>query len=289
MTTRLELECGQAHAVISTLGGELKSWSLSGQALLWTPDPTFWEASAPLLFPIVGATHQNQILVGDRRFPLGLHGFARTKSFSILASSKTRVALELKSDAQTKALYPYDFDFSVEYELGETSLLTRLKVENSSLCTMPYACGLHPGFAWPYAGGQKSDYSILFENCEDKYVPKISKSGLFLPQTREIPLEGRKLALNETLLAEEALCFLNAKSHKLGFQYRGGPKLSVKVEDFPHLAFWSKPGAPFLCIEAWTGYGDPEGFTGELRTKPSMRFLEPGAYAEHAAEFRYET
>ncbi|MFX7776555.1 hypothetical protein ABTJ98_21210, partial [Acinetobacter baumannii] len=56
---------------------------------------------------------------------------------------------------------------------------------------------------------------------------------------------------------------------------------------FPHLALWSKPGAPYVSMEVWTGYGDPEGYTGELVDKPGMRLLAPGAKAGHRVDFVY--
>ena len=54
-----------------------------------------------------------------------------------------------------------------------------------------------------------------------------------------------------------------------------------------YLVLWTRPGAPFLCLEAWTGYSDPEGFAGDLFEKPAMRSLAPGARARHQAVYRY--
>jgi hypothetical protein len=48
---------------------------------------------------------------------------------------------------------------------------------------------------------------------------------------------------------------------------------------------WSRPGAPFLCLEAWTGHGDPAGFSGDIFAKPSMQSLFPGESARCAATF----
>jgi galactose mutarotase-like enzyme len=48
-----------------------------------------------------------------------------------------------------------------------------------------------------------------------------------------------------------------------------------------------RPGAPFLCLEAWTGYSDPEGFTGELKDKPGMRLLGAGETARHSATYSF--
>ena len=116
-------------------------------------------------------------------------------------------------------------------------------------------------------------------------MPVIAPGGLFSRQTRPVRLQGCVLPLSDELFAREALCFLDARSHGLSFERVGGAALRVELSDFPHIALWSRPGAPFLSIEAWTGHGDPEDFDGELTDKPSMRLLAPGQAASHAARF----
>ena len=59
----------------------------------------------------------------------------------------------------------------------------------------------------------------------------------------------------------------------------------MEYPSFRHAALWTKPGAPFLCLEAWTGYSDPDGFEGDLIDKPGMSALEPGGSARHEARF----
>ena len=62
---------------------------------------------------------------------------------------------------------------------------------------MPYACGLHPGFRWPFAAGELENYWIQFGERELAQVPLITKDGLFTRQTRrQIPLDGRRLPLS---------------------------------------------------------------------------------------------
>ena len=68
-----------------------------------------------------------------------------------------------------------------------------------------------------------------------------------------------------------------------------GARLRIDLENFPHLALWARPPAPFLCIEAWTGHGDPVGFEGEISQKPSMRLLGPGETGRHTARFSFTT
>ena len=61
----------------------------------------------------------------------------------------------------------------------------------------------------------------------------------------------------------------------------------MEFPSFIHAALWTRPAAPFVCLEAWTGYSDPDGFEGDLFDKPGMRALEPGARARHEARFVY--
>ena len=84
------------------------------------------------------------------------------------------------------------------------------------------------------------------------------------------------------------MCFLDIASRRVAFDNGAGLRLSATLDNFPHLALWARPPAPFLCIEAWTGHGDPVGFDGDISDKPSMRLLAPGAMARHAAHFAVE-
>ena len=102
---------------------------------------------------------------------------------------------------------------------------------------------------------------------------------------RPIPLQGRDLPLTDALFARDALCFLDCASRSLAFVDASGASITMEFPSFPHAALWTRPGAPFLCLEAWTGYSDPDGFEGELIDKPGMRALEPGTRARHEARF----
>ena len=281
------LETGGASARIAREGAELRAWSVDGTELIWTPDPTIWADTAPILFPVVGWTRGSRIVVDGQDFPLGLHGFARSKTFEVLEQWPSHVRLGLVASDETRALYPFDWALEVEYALSATGLSTRLTVRNDGPSAMPYACGLHPGFRWPFAGGDFGDYEILFAERESAAVPIISPEGLFTRQSRRVPLDGRGLVLSEALLASEALCFLDARSTRLRFAHGSGAAIDIALEDFPHIALWSRPGGRFLSIEAWTGHGDFVDADGDLFAKPSMRHLAPGASATHGAQFSY--
>lgn len=281
------LEAGDARATISPEGAELQLWEIAERSLIWKPDPAFWSQTAPILFPVVGWTNGGQARVATKTYPLGLHGFAMYRQFEIVNQEKSAVSLRLVSDAATRALYPFDFSFTVEHRLAGDSFSTTLEVENTGKDTMPYACGVHPGFLWPFGDAAAESYRIRFDAPENPAVPVIVPGGLISSRKRSLPLEGAVLSLAPELFQNDALCFLNAHSRGLRFEAPDGAAIRLETEDFPHLALWCRPNGGFLCLEAWTGYSDPEDFDGDLFAKPSMRLLAPGAAARHKATFSF--
>ena len=147
------------------------------------------------------------------------------------------------------------------------------------------ACGLHPGFRWPLGEAGREGALVRFQNAERPEVPRLEPGGLIGKTTRPIPLSGRDLPLSDALFEHDALCFLDCKSRSLAFIDASGASITMEYEDFPHAALWTRPHAPFLCLEAWTGYSDPDGFAGDLFDKPGMRALEPGESARHEARY----
>ncbi len=283
----VHLRDGEASATVALLGAELRSWDVGSRPLLWAPDPAIWADVAPLLFPVVGWTRGTSIAVDGRHYPLGLHGFARSSRFEIVQRLDARVRLRLTANAGTRALYPFDWTLEVTYALAGSSLRVQLDLRNDDARPMPYAVGLHPGFRWPFADGALDDYAVEFSAAENPEVPVISAEGLFTRRTRGVPLIGRRLPLSAALMADEALCFLDARSTSVRFVHRSGAALALALEDFPHIALWSRPAGRFLCIEAWTGHGDFVDADGDLYAKASMRHLPPGAKARHAAVFSF--
>lgn len=282
MSETIILRSGASEVSVALRGAELISWRCDGAELIWSGDPSYWPDQAPILFPVVGWTRDG-VRVDGKTFPLGLHGFARRKEFFVMSRAENRVRLGLRADVETRALYPFEFLLEVDISILNNDLYMIIDVLNEGRRPLFYACGLHPGFVWPLPGGFGA-HKIRFDAEESASVPVIAPGGLFSAKRRPIPLSGRELDL-ATEGFDEALCFLDARSAGLDFYAENGPRLRMELENFPHLALWSRPGAPFLCLEAWTGYGDPENFSGELSEKPSMRRLEPGARARSAAKF----
>lgn len=283
----IRLQHSAAVAAIKTLGGEPCAWSVAGRDLLWHGDARSWPQSAPILFPIVGRLRHGRLRIGSDVFSMGVHGFARSKPFTVVARAADHVRLTLTPDAETMAAYPFPFALTVDYRLTERTLSAEFTVDNPGDRPLPYALGFHPGFRWPFAGGKPEQYSVVFEQEEIAEVPVITADGLISRERRSVPLTRRSLPLSLDLMANEALCFLHARSRSVRFVAPDGSAIDVATEGFPHIALWSRPPAPFLCIESWTGHADPDDFEGDITSKPSMRYLAPGARARHVVHLSF--
>jgi galactose mutarotase-like enzyme len=287
MARRFELRDGAGRATIALCGAELVGWSVGGRPLLWQADPAVWDAVSPILFPAVGWSRGGSVRVEGRSYPMPVHGFAAGLDFELVGSDGREAALRLGDGPRTRRHYPFAFALTVTYRLADSALVVDFAVENRDWRPMPYSLGIHPGFRWPLSGAMREGHSIVFAAAEDPSLPVIAPGGLFSPERRPAPLDGRVLALEDAVLAQEALCFLDVKSRSLAYRAPDGAALSVAWEDFAHAAIWSRPPSPFVSIESWTGHGDPVGFEGELADKPSIRLLAPGETGRHSVRYAF--
>jgi galactose mutarotase-like enzyme len=285
--TEITLTHGHARATIALLGAEARSWRVAGRDLMWPGDPAIWSDISPILYPVVGWTRNGEERVGGRTYPLALHGFARFETFAVEAQRPDFARFTLSDNARTRAVYPFAVALAVEYRLSADSLAMAIEVANPGAESAPYACGLHPGFGWPLGAAGREGAYVRFEQAERPEVPRLAPGGLIRQAMRPIPLQGRDLPLTDALFAHDALCFLDCASRSLAFVDASGASITMEYPSFQHAALWTRPGAPFLCLEAWTGYSDPDGFEGDLIDKPGMRALEPGGRARHEARFIY--
>jgi galactose mutarotase-like enzyme len=274
----VSISSAQLSAEIDPLGAQLSALkNRSALDLLWDGDPAVWAGRAPLLFPIVGVLVGGSYRLGSKSYPLPRHGFARGKLFSIDRVSSSAAAFKLTADDASLLVYPFAFELEVRYELADTALSVTTWIRNRGDADMPASFGYHPGFRWPLPFGQsRSAHFIEFECAEPAPFRRIDSNGLLTPEMHPNPIVGRRLALADSLFQEDVIIFDQLESRSVIYGSSRGPRIRIGFPDAPYLGVWTKPGAPFICIEPWHGVTDPEGFSGDFRDKPGVFVLKAG-------------
>jgi galactose mutarotase-like enzyme len=265
-------------AEIDPLGAQLSSLKNSAALdLLWNGDPKVWAGRAPLLFPIVGVLEGGTYRLGTKRYPLARHGFARGKLFSIDSASSSAASFGLAADESSLQVYPFQFELKVHYELNGATLSVTTSIGNQGNAPMPASFGYHPGFRWPLPFGQsRSSHFIEFECDEPAPARRIDSAGLLTPDRHPTPIAHRRLTLADSLFQDDVLIFDQINSRSVLYGSNDGPRIKIGFPDTPYLGVWTKPGAPFICIEPWHGVTDPEGFSGDFKDKPGVFVLKGG-------------
>ncbi|MDP9087990.1 MAG: aldose 1-epimerase family protein [Pseudomonadota bacterium] len=271
-------------AQIDPLGAQLSSLkNREALDLLWDGDPKVWAGRAPLLFPIIGVLAGGAYRVGSKSFELPRHGFARGRMFSIENTSSTTARFRLNADAASLQVYPFYFQLEVSYEISGSMFSVTTDISNQGDEDMPASFGYHPAFRWPLPFGQpRSAHFIEFEKDEPAPARRIDAAGLLTAERHPTPIIGRRLYLTDSLFQSDVLIFDQIQSRSVSYGSAEGPRIKISFPDARGapaqcLGIWSKPSAPFVCIEPWHGITDPQGFSGDFKDKPGIFMLAPGA------------
>jgi galactose mutarotase-like enzyme len=269
----------ELSAEVDPLGAQLSVLrDRAGRNLLWHGDPAFWAGRAPILFPIVGTLAEGRYRLGERSYALGRHGFARGKVFETVSTTSSSALLRLREDASTLAVYPFRFELDVSFTVEGATLSVVASVRNTGEEELPASRGFHPGFLWPLpSSAARHSHFLEFEADEPAPVRRLDAAGLVSSQLHPTPIANRRLTLHDDLFREDVLILDQVRSRSVIYDSPdGGPRIEIRFPDACHLGVWTKPGAPFLCIEPWHGLSDPAGFAGDFREKPGVFRVAPG-------------
>lgn len=278
----LTLSSDALTAQINPFGSELSALrDPSGRDLLWDGNPAFWTGRAPLLFPIVGALAGGVYRVAGQTYALSRHGFARGKPFEVLSASSAEALLRLKADDGTLAVYPFYFQLQVRFEIRGATLIVTTSVRNDGDAPMPASFGYHPAFRWPLPFcAARALHTIEFDLEEPEPICRLDAAGTVMPVRYPTPIHARTLQLHDELFKNDAMILPALRSQGLRYGADTGLRLGLQFPDTPYLGLWSKPGAPFICIEPWHGMADPVGFNGDFTEKPGVFIVLPGDHRE---------
>jgi len=277
------------QAAVQTQGGELVSLrDRAGAEYIWQGDPAFWSGQNPILFPIVGNLKGGQVDIGGRSFEMARHGFARKSGFSVVEQGEGFAVLELRESPETLARYPYPFILRVRHQLLDNGFSTAFTVENPGGTPLPFCIGAHTAISCPLSAGERfEDYVLSFDEAEDADILLLTPEGLIHHGGTEPMLSGGNVTLDyDTFRRLDTIIFEGLRSRQVQLRHREtGRGAALDFHEFPMVAFWTKPGAPFLCMEPWHGCAALDNESGRFRDKPHVIELAPGERKELAYSF----
>jgi galactose mutarotase-like enzyme len=273
------LSSAELSAEVNPLGAQLSVLrDASGRELLWSGDAAIWAGRAPLLFPIVGTLAGGSYRLGEKTYPLPRHGFARGRQFNVVAATSSKATFRLIADEATAQVYPFRFQLDVDFALNGATLTVTSSVRNVGQEEMPASIGYHPGFRWPLPYGEpRAAHFIEFADDEGPSIRRLDADGLLSPTQHPTPVVHRRMALDDALFRDDVVIFDEIRSRSVSYGADKGPRIRVSYPDAHYLGVWTKPGAPFICIEPWQGIADEAGFSGDFRKKLGVFALAPGA------------
>lgn len=276
MSATLTLSAGQCSVELSAAGGETWAWRIGGKDMIWHGDEAFWPRRAPILFPFCGWLNNLQFRAKGKSYPTDVHGFGRTAPFAMEKRSANTARMVLADSPETLAQFPYRFRLTVDVTVSETGFAYDFAVENPGDEVLPFSLGYHPGFLWPFDGGARNDYRLVFDGDERIDAVRTALGGLFMAETYPLPMRGGALDLARAFAVQDSLIIRDSLTSQVDFIAPTGRRIRVATRNFPNWVIWTKPGAGYLCIERWSGEGDPVDFAGEIVDKPGMTLLPPG-------------
>lgn len=268
MATSTRIGNGHLSVEVSALGAEMQSLTThDGRSWLWSGDAAFWTGRSPVLFPIVGKAPDDHVSIDGVPYSMAQHGFARRREFSLAASNESMCRYVLTTSEETKAIYPFDFELAVEHAVKDRTLAVTAEVVNRGNKSMPFGLGFHPAFLWPLPGAQGREHTIVLDNGAEPALVRL-EGGLVRPEKLPSPFRGGRLVLDHPMFDHDAMIFPTGAGSGLSYSAQGGPTLRFSFENLPNLALWSKPGAPFICIEPWHGTAAELNGSADLSKRP---------------------
>lgn len=274
-----------SQMVTSRLGGEIISFKLDGQERLHQGQECadengkiYWKRHAPILFPIVGKLKRNQTIINGKTYEMTQHGFARDSEFEPITKLDNFHSYVLKSNASTLIKYPYDFSLYVTYRTDGNKLSFIYKVVNESDNNMPFGIGGHPAFMIDQNDLLKGEYYLEFEEEENKIHFLYLVDGLIGTEyAKNILVDNKIININKNSFDNDAIIMKGLTSNKISLKKKTGDKtlFTMDFTGFPYLAIWSKPGAPFICIEPWMTTADTVNASGTFAEKSDTILLSP--------------
>lgn len=277
---------------VASCGAELISVkTASGTELIWQNEGAFWDGHAPILFPICGKLKDLRYLYRGTEYPMNGHGFAMRSEFGLVSADASHVVMQLKSNDETKKIYPFDFTVTADYGLSDDGIIFTFTVKNDGEEALPYMFGWHPAFRLPSGEGRDiNDYKLSFGNVEKLEWHPLQNGVFACPEGRDYPLVNGTYRLNEKEIYENDTMIFFGHGNELVMSADSYP-YSLKMswsDNLPALCIWKAPynEARYICLEPWSGI-PADGVADEDFETRKMERLAPGNSEKYSYSLKF--
>ena len=263
---------GKLFVDINSKGAELwRIYDRQGNDFLWNGDSKFWGRRAPTLFPICGGMIGDGYIYEGKEYSMPKHGFCRDAEFELETAESNRAVYLIRNNEERFKLYPFRFEFRIEYIVFDGALQVKYRVKNLGDKTMYFSVGSHEAYACPE--GIES-YKVGFEVPERLESLEIADNLVQSGRTL-IGENVTELPMSYDYFKVDALCFQNIISKRVSL-VGNGRRIDVEFDGFEYVLLWTKQQAPFLCIELNCGIDDYADSNRVLQQKKGSVALDGG-------------
>lgn len=256
---------------ISPIGAELQSIKAAdGVERLYQGDTPFWANRAPILFPVAGSFRDDRYQLDGKVYQMTKHGFLRGEVFEVEHTEETSATLLYRKKHPG---FPFDYEFRARFTLVGNAIRVAYIVDSTGDDTFFFCTGGHEAYLIP---GGVDNYEIVFDRDEPLNTALLHGS-LLTHETAPVAAENGVMPLRTEYFSHDALIFPQLRSKSVVLRSRLHDR-AIRVDFAGHgcILFWTKPGAPYLCIEPWTNAPDTVDADGLIEHKPGAIRLAPG-------------
>lgn len=265
------LKNGRLTVEISPRGAELQSIvDENGVQRLYQGDSPFWSGRAPVLFPVAGGFLNDRYEMDGKTYDMPKHGKVRYETLE--AENVSDVSVTFVCTKKFDG-FPFDYAFRVRYTLVDNSLRVAYLTDNTGDTPFWFCVGGHEAYSTPEG---IEAYEVVFER-DEPLNSNILVGNLLSHEVTPIESHEGVMPLKYDYFAVDAIVFPYLASKSVTLRSKAHDRrIRVDFAGNSNLMFWTKPGAPYICIEPWTNTPDFVDHDGKIEHKRGAIRLMPG-------------
>lgn len=137
---------------VKSIGAELSSLKnlVTNTEYIWQTDPEIWSSHAPNLFPVIGILKNGEYFYEGKSYKMPKHGFIRNNdNIKLKEQTENSLLFSLEFSKETLKIYPFKFQFNLQFTLKEKVLTISHTVVNLDENPLFFSLGGHPAFNAP--------------------------------------------------------------------------------------------------------------------------------------------